>query len=184
MDPNDGFEKINEYEFSSLTLNGFDLYDYTIVYSEDDNGGEKKYAELLRKYIVDKSGYLLNVISDKEFDGGVGKAIYFKMDPKMNGASVSVRDNSLYVNAAGYYEFSVLFPELVEKLLLDADTSSADIHIFDFSNACANVTLDICRAFSLCGDNADLDFLQEWADMLREVTYDIMIFDKIPSWFE
>lgn len=60
------FELFNDYEIENITLNGYDLYDYVLVYDSEQKSNEREMAEALRDFINVKSGYLLDVISDDE----------------------------------------------------------------------------------------------------------------------
>lgn len=55
-------ENIAEYEISKIILQGYDLYDYAIVYNEG-NADEQSIALALQSFLSAKSGYLLSVTS-------------------------------------------------------------------------------------------------------------------------
>ena len=182
MNKNSGFAKMTKYKFSDVTLNGFDLYDYTFVYPEDNAGGEKEYIEILRNYIVKKSGYYLNVITDKELDGTVGKIISFERNSKMSGASVTLDGKSLYVKASDGYEFSVITADIAQKLFSGIQ-GAIDAEISSYVRSCEGRTINVCRAFSVCDTAYDFDFVTEWAAMIQDSDHDVIIFDKAEAWF-
>ena len=51
---------VTEYDISKIVLQGYDLYDYTIVYQKDSRDAKRMALEL-RNFINFKSGYLLDV---------------------------------------------------------------------------------------------------------------------------
>lgn len=55
-----------EYVINRIILNGYDFHDYVLAYSESNTCYEKEIAIAIRDFISSKSGYYLNVISDKE----------------------------------------------------------------------------------------------------------------------
>ncbi len=182
MSKDAGFEKINTYAFSSVTLNGFDLYDYTLVYPDKNEGGEKEYVEVFRKYIVNKSGYLLNVISDKEIDDTTGKIISFEKNPKTSGALLDAINGNFYIKAADDYELSVITADLAESLFKDADSGKAVAWLDSHEYRCFSRKLKICRSFTSCGDEIDLDFIATLTQMMQQTDNDIIIFEKIKPW--
>ena len=181
MSENASFEQKSIYEFSDVTLNGFDLYDYTFVYAGNDNGDEKKYLEALREYIVKRSGYFLKMISEDELDDKVGKIISFKKDTKMRGASIELLDKDLYIKAAGEYELGVVTAKIADELLSGSDGVS-DASIDSCTLDCGIVELDLCRAFSVCPDEPDMDFLTEWSYLMQSGEYDVVVFDGVAPW--
>ena len=80
MSPDAHFENIIEYDISSITLNGYDLYDYVISYSEDDGELVFEQADILRSVINRKSGYLLELIEENELTDEHGKRLILSID--------------------------------------------------------------------------------------------------------
>ena len=183
MSENAGFEHINEYSFSSVTLNGFDLYDYTLVYPEGNFGGERRYAETLQAYILKKSGYLLDLISDNEVDDSTGKIISFKKKTKMVGASVEVVDNNIYVRAAADYEFSIITADIAQKLF-SQDSADLAVEIPTYVCLREGTLVKVGYAFTPTSEGASLNFISDWAELLRETDLDVILLDKISPWFE
>ncbi len=52
------------YDITSVTLNGFSLGDYRIVYPKKSENGEKAVAVALREAIADRCGFYLDILSD------------------------------------------------------------------------------------------------------------------------
>ena len=56
----------DSYAIDKITLNGFEISEYAIVYPRENSLDEKAVAERLADEICSDSGYVLSVISDKE----------------------------------------------------------------------------------------------------------------------
>lgn len=114
-----GFLYQASYPYSAVTLNGFDLNDYQIVYPNGASEGLIRLGNALRERIADKSGYVLKVSSQSEY-GNVGKGIFLAEDgsdeagvpayliPTAEGISLCGGD-ALGVSAAMREFFSILF---------------------------------------------------------------------------
>lgn len=70
MSEEQAFGYTGEYDISSAKLNGFVLFEYSIIYSSANKLGELAIAESLRDRILEESGYLLDVIPDTAYSGG------------------------------------------------------------------------------------------------------------------
>lgn len=57
---------VGEYPFERVKLCGFELCEYEIVYPAENSEEEKVLAAMLRKMIIERFGYYLNVVSDAE----------------------------------------------------------------------------------------------------------------------
>lgn len=55
-----------EYEIDTLTLQGVPINQYRIVYPRNNSNSEKNLAELLAQRIASKTGYILEVVNDKD----------------------------------------------------------------------------------------------------------------------
>ncbi|MBO5882997.1 MAG: hypothetical protein J6Q78_01150 [Clostridia bacterium] len=76
-----------EYEIKKSYLNGYLLEEYCIVY--DENVGEAE-AEFLSRIICERSGYILDVCSEKDFTSKYGgRAIYLSSDLERYGYVLS-----------------------------------------------------------------------------------------------
>ena len=68
----DAFVFRAEYSIDDLKLNGNSINDYTIVYKNSGTHGEKELAKTLSSTITNLTGYVLDVMSDKEeYAGGL-----------------------------------------------------------------------------------------------------------------
>ena len=147
-------EKRLEYDVKSITLNDYDLYDFTIVYSAQGENGERSFANTLRDIIARESGYFLDVMPYSSREADTGKVICVGGDLLLNSdkqsykalLSTSGADVSIYGN--GSYELSVSVAEFIDKILTVGKDSrvAAEIKFHSLDNVdkpCVN----ICSAF-------------------------------------
>ena len=116
------FEYFGEYEINSLTLNGFSISDFTIAYGAD--GSEEEIADVLRKYILSKSGYALNVKAYGKLDHNTAKIIYLHVDNKMdrNTSLIEYKDYGFEIHAGNTYALSAAVANFA-GMLIPQDTS-------------------------------------------------------------
>lgn len=69
------FEFSCNYSVKNIKLNGYDLYDYVLTYAKANKNQEKAIAFMLRDYIKQQSGYLLEVVADDEVTSKDGRII-------------------------------------------------------------------------------------------------------------
>ena len=177
------FENILDYDVSAVTVNGYDLYDYTLVYSEKNALNEREKAEVLRRYIVAKSGYMLNVMSDAEVDNNTGKIISVCGKTGTEVAGISVEENNIFISGKGEYELSVAISKFAEKLFGSITDGNAVLSIGDTSFSCSSKELKIGYAFSRCAEEYSLDFIDECSRKIQNGGFDVIIFDRTDKWF-
>ncbi len=176
------FENIVQRDISSVTLNGYDLYDYTLVYSKENFFGEKEMAELLRAYAVSKSGYMLDIIPDTRVDSNTGKIISVSGLSDTDGAAIRNQEKNIIVSGAGQYELSASVARFAEKLFEDVIDGKANAIVSDINIPCEGKSLKICYAVSKSANNYDTEFIDRWSALVQNGKYDIIIFDRIDSW--
>ena len=88
------------YEYDTLMLNGTNINKYQIVYPSKSNADENTYASLLKDWITEKTGYIIDVVVDNKSE---------KSDFEINlGNTNRVTDDMLAAkNAAGDDAYSV-----------------------------------------------------------------------------
>ena len=114
MMPEAHFESISEYDISKITLNGYDLYDYTIVYSDKELSFEKEIAFYVRDMINAKSGYMLNVLAESKLSAESGKAIKFLTDE--NTSAIETKGGNIIISGKDSYSLSYVASKFVSKL--------------------------------------------------------------------
>lgn len=176
------FEHIVDRDISSVTLNGYDLYDYTLVYSESNSFGERKMAELLREYTVNKSGYMLNIIPDSKVDSNMGKTVFVSGLADISGAEVRRAEKNIVICGAGEYELSAAVAEFADRLFENVIDGKATATVTDINIPCEDASLKICYAVSKSGNNALLDYFYRWSVLLQNERYDVIVFDRTEDW--
>lgn len=73
-----GFLYRHAYELDGITLGGFDVCDFTVVYPRSSSNGEKALAEAFAAYVAEKSGKVIEVLGTSAETGR--KEIIFKLD--------------------------------------------------------------------------------------------------------
>ncbi len=111
-------ENIKDYDAESVKLNGYDLYDFTITYSDKNSNGEYKMAYDLRSCIASKSGYWLSVASDREAEPTLGKVINISSDASMlYDAACESKNGSVALTGKDCYALSEAVADFAERLL-------------------------------------------------------------------
>ena len=114
MNENVRIEHKVAYDISNITLNGYDLYDFTFVYSTD---AEKEKLEVLRDHISNKSGYFLDVVSLQSVDGTSGKLVTLVIDPNVAGAVMDCTDGNVTLLGRDEYAACAVVAEFSKRLL-------------------------------------------------------------------
>lgn len=106
------FENKLDYEIEQIMLNGYDLYDYVLLYQNNNQCREKEIAFMIRNFINAKSGYYLDVIADSDVSNRTGRIISLcgmgdenAIVPYKNGISLEAKDSySLSLVAARFID--------------------------------------------------------------------------------
>ena len=159
------FEYLAEYDLDTVTLNGFYLYDYTVNADIE----LKTVADVLTKYILQKSGYLLegntsadksiNIAIDEDATHGIAtietksKDIYIRADSAygISKAIVKFADLLLSENEDGKCAF-----ELNEKIFVEYESEKAELLIGAVEKGTRDsVEFQSALASDLCGVSSD-----------------------------
>ena len=149
------FEFKVEYEVKGVTFNGYDLYDYVLVYEESNKCGEKDIALAIRDAINSKSGYLLDVISSKEVNSKTGKVISVCGNSKEN-ALISLENGISLVGKNSY-----LLSLAAAKFITDFNGAIKDNVInlkYDVKSCIDDVDTCFEATFCFTKENTDLPF--------------------------
>ncbi|MBP3369834.1 MAG: hypothetical protein J6L85_03685 [Clostridia bacterium] len=123
------FEERGEYSVDALLLNGFGIYDYTVVCGESDD--EREIAKVLQQYISQRSGYTLDVRTYDSVDSSVAKTIRIYLDEtcKSNEAIIERVGNNVEICAGTSYGLSASAFELARVLLPENINGEYDAHV-------------------------------------------------------
>ncbi len=171
------FEVWGEYSIDSLLLNGFGIYDYTIVYSGD--GFESEMAYILQRYISQRSGYTLDVRRYSAVDDSVVKTIRLYTDESQYGDTAvieSVGDN-IEIHANGSYGVSAAVACFANTLLPQNISGACEANIYGKTFVdCHNDTLSIAIASAEHKNGATADLLIGFSETVRAFDGDLICF--------
>ncbi len=152
-------ESIKDYEVGSVQLNGYDLYDFTITYSDRSSSGEYEMAHSLRAYIASKSGYWLSVISDKRVNDTIGKVISISDSAEiLYDALCESRGGSIFVNGKDSYALSEAVADFAERLLSVDASGNASLYLDEMlTYSCTQESIGISAAFAEYADTPSIE---------------------------
>lgn len=152
------------YDVSTITLNGYDLYDFVFVYADEST---KEKLEVLRDHIARKSGYLLDIVDAKELDETSGKNISLLCVPDMEGASIELLDGNVVICGRDAYALSAAVAEFSSRLFSQNGThlslSVESKLLFPYRER----ALKVCSAFTRELGRIDLSYLVEILQLVR-----------------
>ena len=172
-----GFDNIAKYDVGGLSLNGYDLYDFTLLYG--DSAIERDIAETVRQYIVKKSGYLMNILPVAEDSDSLGKTVTFSIDGVSGGSGISCVEKDVLVYGADKYGLSVSAAYFVDELFSSSGNGESGARL-DGSLTLngENRQLNICFVNMSFDGIPDVAYVTDMAQAMRDGRYDLIIFDK------
>ena len=185
MGENVNLKKTVEYEIGSITLNGYDLYDFTIMYRAENENREKDIALVLRDYLAKQSGYMLDVISADERNNTTGKVIAVgnafgenESWEKYNAVVKTLEGNDILVNGNGSYGVSAAAAEFINKISSSVKDKNGNATFpSPITVDAKNAQVKICNAF--VSDAQTNEQLHDFVQNMRDGQFDIVIFSSI-----
>ena len=111
------FNFSGEYGIEEIKLNGFSLCEYKIVYEN----GYRTVAESFADNVRAKSGYILDLVSAEEYNGGkyisVGAFLDSDITVQQDSAFIGTRGNNVYILGSGENEIKAALEDFSEGLL-------------------------------------------------------------------
>ncbi len=165
------FKHTEEYEVSKVLVNGYDLYDFTLVSAQDT----VEMVQVLRDYIAKRSGYLLDLCLDSEKVDG--KTISFVCDTKVSGAVIELENGSLNVSAGDDYMISVAVSDIAKKLFENISEGVASLNV-SYTNriSSSNRSIKVCAVSYLNGGKTNVHQVIELVERLNSNYFDIVVF--------
>ena len=184
MNENAYLENKCNFDVKKATVNGYDLYDFTLAYAED-NDFERDVALVLRDHIANISGYYLDISPYKSLGSSRKKVISFgdilvdDQSKSLYPAFVAKSGDDIIIYGKDSYGLSSSAYAFVQQLILHTDGNmTADISEL-IPVDCLNKELRICSIIS--DGSANLDYIGKLADKLREADSDVILFGKIKT---
>ena len=98
------FEVYGEYETDVMTLNGYPIYEYTVVYCRESY----EIADLVCKYLNNSSGYTLSAELSERYAPERSKCICLLLDASRgNAAKISATGGNIVISAPDLYGLSL-----------------------------------------------------------------------------
>lgn len=181
-------EHREEYEFSTVTLNGYELYDYTLVYAENGTSSERDIAEGIRAYVSARSGYLLDIIAASSVGEATGKIISLgdlyasEQSKSLYDCGIEKVEQGISIFGKDSYALSVAAAEFAKRLFEAKSTNEAKAEFLGVSGFSASMSeLNVCSATV----RNDGSWGEEYSSGLLEGIgsafgkYDLLIFREI-----
>lgn len=168
------FEEYGEYSVDALTLNGFDIYDFSFIY---EDGESKRIAEILREYISRESGYLLDVTRGEIDDTSRGIAIIIDDDMQQGSALVLSDGGKISLIAPDTYGLSVSaakFAQMIGEAVLVNNGKLAIPVRTELSYNSQELSLSFITAGT--EDQSNLGFVLDFVATVKEQNSDIICF--------
>ena len=164
------FEHKVDYDISSITVNGYDLYDFSLVCTEDTL--EK--VSVLNRYIVEKSGYLMDIFCDD--DKVDGKHISFAFDLNISGSVIEQVGQDIEVRAVDEYALSMVIAEMASLIFENVSDGVASLDIYGaYEISSFNKELKICSAYYLNNGVPYIDQISGFPDAIRTNGFDLIV---------
>lgn len=131
---NDRFFTVREtYAIESVTLNGYSLADYTLVYPSGNKKGEKQIAYALRKAIADRCGFYPEIISGKKLENPVRMIAVGDCFDIENADVPSIQANGSLVSLCGGtpYELACTAEAFCNRLTPPDATDSVTLELLE-----------------------------------------------------
>ena len=165
-----------EHTVESATLNGYDLYDYTIAYGESDTARDM--ARDLRDYLALRLGYYLNLIPMSKIDEAVGKCIVIDLGSTADGASLACRDRDVLLSGGTDYELSCAVAELAERFAPSGNSAAASVGELE-RVACSRESIVVSIASLENGGVKNIDQIADLSSRIDNGGSDIILFNAI-----
>ena len=121
------FEHMKDYAVKQIILNGYDLYDYALTYSDSDNADsavERSVATAIRDFINLRSGYFLDIVPKRLLTARHQRVI--DLSDEKDEVSISPLENGILLSGVDAYSLWS-----VAKQFMDDISASVSNEIID-----------------------------------------------------
>ena len=183
MNENVHLENKCNFDVKNATVNGYDLYDFTLTYGNNDF--ERDITFMLRDYIADISGYYLDVSSYKSLGTSrkkvisLGDSLADEQSKELYSAFVDKSGEDIVLYGRDSYGLSAAAHAFATRLVLNDDGNmSADILKAIPANG-INKELRVCSIIS--DGAATLDYIGKLSDKLEQADADVVLLGEIKA---
>ena len=173
------FEVYGKYELDEMTLNGYPIYEYTIVYCRESY----EIADLAQKYLNKSSGYTLSVDSEESYDPQRSKCICLLLDSSLgNAARISAEDGNIVISAPDPYGLSLAAASFVSDICQNITDGVAHA-TFEGSVALNYERSSLNLAFGFVDNSGKLDIglLSGLGETIRKTDSSIICFYPVKN---
>ncbi len=126
-------EELELYDVNSVTVNGYDLYDYKLLYDDGGLGKEKGFAEFLQAYVAESTGYYLEILPYSEKEAKNGKSIIIDklFAGETSHASVELKNKNIILSGSDEYALSMAVADIAEELARADEEGNATVTVDD-----------------------------------------------------
>jgi hypothetical protein len=169
------FEHFGEYALDSLCINGFNIYDFTIVYGND--GAQGEIADLLGRYIEIKSGYVVDVKRYDKLDTNVAKTIYLHIDEEIdpNTAVIDRNADNFEIRAGDLYSLSGAVAKFASVIIPEGASGDVSVNVDSYSLMAFEDDSASLSLFALsCKNEAPLELVLSLSADIRRFDGDML----------
>lgn len=173
------FEGYGEYAIDELTLNGFSIHEYTLVYSRD----AYEIADVLLRYIGENSGYWLTTSTAESYEASGTRHIYLLLDEnKGSGARISSEGGNVLLSAPDLCGLSLAVSTFISELLEDIPNNAGDCTVEGSRVLDYNVSgLDLAFGFVDNTGNLDIALTSTLGATIRKTESALICFSPTKS---
>lgn len=171
------FELFGDYALKSLSLNGFDIYDFSLIYTNDT---ERELATALCNYIVEKSGYLLDCIAQKDYATQNGILLKIDQNLSRSEALIEADRRRITLRAADAYGLSAAVASFADRLFENITDGVANAVIPSETVIEYEIpTLDVSVIAADNNDKTSLDFVLDFVTEVKRQSSEVIFFTPL-----
>lgn len=123
------FEFSCNYSVKSVKLNGYDLYDYVLIYPKENENQEKAIALMLRDYIKQQSGYLIEVVADSDLKSNSARIISLLGSSKEN--TIDVNKIGISLHGGDSYMLSLAVAKFIKDFEANIRDNAVELNYYE-----------------------------------------------------
>lgn len=155
------FEHMKDYAVKQIILNGYDLYDYALTYSESnsDSTVEKSVATAIRDFINLRSGYFLDIIPKSLLTARHQRVI--DLSDENGKASISPLENGILLSGVDAYSLWSVAKQFMDDISASVSNEIIDLK-YDDKKGIDLVDTSFESAFCFLKENAVDSFIPNY----------------------
>lgn len=175
------FEVYAEPGDGEFSLNGHPIYEYTVAYCAESY----EIAELLVRYLEERSGCALSYSQKQAYDPQTSKCIWLLLDDAGDGATgISAKDGNIVLSAPDLRGLSFAAATLLSEIGDELAASSTELTVEGsriLESTEANAEVGISFGFAGSSGEVTLDFLMDLADAINSAEDGLVCFCPVEN---